>query len=114
MNLTEWKGKDTLQNEIVSAKDPILVLMAAKWCGYCSRFIQQLRSLQDSENIDMILADADEPDESLWDMHRIRLVPTLLVFLQGKEIFRKDGRPGIGLKLSDFEETLSFLRSSAK
>lgn len=114
MNLTDWKGKEALQNEIDKATKPVLVLMAARWCGYCTRFLSQLGSFNPAENIDMILTDADDIDESLWDTYRIRLVPTLLVFREGKEIFRRDGRPGVGLLISDLEEAVSVLQLGSK
>ncbi len=114
MNVTEWRGKEALQNEISTATKPILVLMAAKWCGYCVRFLSQLGSFNPTEKIEMILTDADDTDESLWDTYRIRLVPTLLVFREGKEIFRRDGRPGLGLQISDLEEAIGALQPVSK
>ena len=114
LNLTEWVGRGELQNKIGEAKDPIVVLMAAKWCGYCSRFLQQLGSFNPAINTRLVLTDVDEPDESLWDLYRIRLVPTLIVFHQGVEIFRRDGKPGVGLRIADLEEALDAMRSDSK
>lgn len=114
LNLAEWKGKDALQNKISSSANPVIVLLAAKWCGYCARFLQNLQSYNPDGNINMILTDADDPDESLWDMFRIRLVPTLVVLHQGREIFRRDGRPGVGLRLSDLEEAVKAVSSVPK
>ena len=46
-------------------------------------------------------------DESLWDEYLIRAVPTLIVFKDGKSVFRRDARLGGGLRLSEVEQGLS-------
>jgi hypothetical protein len=59
------------------------------------------------------LIDADDPDESLWDDFSIKIVPTLIVFKDGKSIFRRDGKSGTGLRMSDLEQGLSELSSAS-
>lgn len=100
MNLSEWLGKEHLAT-VLRSEQPQIVLFAANWCGYCSRFIQLVRNVDSEYNERINLVDADEPDESLWDIYSINLVPTLVVIDHGKEIMRREGRIGVGLRQDD-------------
>jgi thioredoxin 1 len=113
MKMSDWLGKNEFQ-EIVSQPGPHVIVFAAKWCRYCTRFIEQVRSLENPANVELELIDADDPDESLWGDFSIKKVPTIVIFKDGKSIFRRDGRSplslsGAGLKMSDLEQALSEL-----
>jgi len=106
-------GKAEFEN-LLRQPGPHLVLFAVKWCGYCSIFLEQIRSLNSGSDVEIDLVDADNPDESLWDDFSIVKVPTLIVFKDGQVVFRKDGRSplslsGGGLNMSDVAEALSVL-----
>jgi hypothetical protein len=101
LNISDWQDKSDFQ-KIIAAPGPHLVVFAARWCGFCTRFIAQAKSVESSLLLSVI--DADEPDESLWDEHSIRIVPTLVVFSDGQIIFRRDGRSGAGLRTEDLKE----------
>jgi len=106
MNVTDWQTKSEFETEI--KKTGIhLVVFAANWCGFCSRFIEQARSLKESSELKLNLIDTDDPDESLWDEFSVKIVPTVLVFENGQVIFRRDGKSGAGLKISELEEAIS-------
>jgi thiol-disulfide isomerase/thioredoxin len=104
MNVTDWESKSDL-GKIIETPGPHLIVFAAKWCGFCSRFLDQARALKSS--VGLTLIDADEPDESLWDDYSIKIVPTLVVFDNGQIVFRRDGKSGAGLKMSDLDEGIS-------
>jgi len=112
LKISNWLGKAEF-HKIVSEPGPHVMVFAAKWCGFCSRFIEQAKSLENPANIEINLIDADDPDESLWDDFSIRIVPTIIVFKNGKSVFRKDGKSGAGLKMSDLEQGLSELSSAS-
>lgn len=59
-----------------------------------------------SENQSLIIVNVDSGGGSLWDEYHIDLVPTLIVFKDEKEIFRRNGRPSIGLQQNDLEDAL--------
>jgi len=106
MNVTDWQGKSEFER-IIKTPGRHLVVFAAKWCGFCSRFIEQAKSFQSKSAVDVLLIDADKPDESLWDEYSIKIVPTILVFDGGKTVFRRDGKSFAGLKMSDLEDAIS-------
>ena len=110
MKITNWLGKQEFI-DISNSPDAKIVLFAAKWCGYCARFLETARDFKASSDAQIFLVDADNPDESLWDIHSLRLVPTLIIFQSGKQLFRKDGLPGIGFRSSDLSDALKALSS---
>jgi thioredoxin 1 len=108
LKISGWLGKVEFE-KILSEPGPHVTVFAAKWCGFCTRFIEQAKSLDNPLKVEINLIDADNPDESLWDDFSMRIVPTIIVFKDGKSIFRRDGKSGAGLKMSDLEQGLSEL-----
>ncbi len=101
MNVSDWLDKSQLQT-IVAEPGSHLVVFAAKWCGFCTRFVNQAREFESPLTLSLI--DTDEPDESLWEDYSVKIVPTLVVFNDDEIVFRRDGKSGAGLKLTDLEE----------
>ncbi|MGA2876350.1 MAG: thioredoxin family protein [Nitrososphaerales archaeon] len=117
MKISNWLGKSEFK-KIQSEPGLHVIVFAAKWCPFCSRFLVQARSLENASNVEINLIDADDPDESLWDDFSIKKVPTIIVFKDGKSVFRRDGRSflspsGAGLKMSDLQQALSELSSAS-
>jgi thioredoxin 1 len=111
MKYRAWIGKKELQ-EILGRHEPCFLLFAADWCGYCRRFLQIVNAYPTEDSVmDLLVVDIDSEDESLWDQYDVSLVPTIVIYKDGKEIFRKDGRPGIGLREADLKEAVSFARN---
>jgi thioredoxin 1 len=106
MNKNEWLTKSQLQSELLSRDEKIL-LFVADWCGYCRRFLSVLSSSKQLQSSKMKIVDVDSEDGSLWDQYGINLVPTLIVFKDGKEIFRRGARPMVGLVQKDMEDAIS-------
>ncbi|MHB1869142.1 MAG: thioredoxin family protein [Nitrososphaerales archaeon] len=113
LKVSSWKGKEEFA-EISNSSEPKLILFAAKWCGYCSLFLKMAKEFKPSSDAELVLIDADDADESLWDDYKLNLVPTLVVFQSGKELFRKDGMSGIGLRASDLSDALNFLSAKSR
>ena len=113
LNVSDWKGKQGFL-ELVKSNEPKLVLFSAHWCGYSERFLKVARSYEPSYNTELVLVDTDDPDESLWDEYKIRVVPTLVVFESGKETFRKEAVPGPGLREAQLVEALSILKGGSR
>ncbi len=110
LNITDWLGK----GDLIKLKDSPgvhYVLFAANWCGFCRRFLEQAASLRTSKDQILSLINADDPDESLWDEYSLTAVPTLVVFKDGKSVFRKDARLGGGLRLAELQQALDEIPS---
>jgi thioredoxin len=113
MEVSKWLGKQEF-TELSNSSHPQIILFAAKWCGFCARFLEAARGFKAPSDAELFLVDVDDPDESLWDIYKLKLVPTLVIFRSGRQLFRKDGAPGIGLLLSDLVEALNAQSSNLK
>ena len=111
MNISDWIGKEGLST-ILNSKHSQIVLFAADWCGYCSKFIHLIHSHRTDYDGQIHLVNTDDTDESLWDIHKINLVPTLVVFSRGEEVMRREGRIGTGLRQDDLEAALQTASTS--
>ena len=112
LNISSWLTKQDF-SELKKSNQPQIVLFATNWCGYCSRFLRITTTQESTPELEIKLVDADDPDESLWDDFGIKLVPTLVIFESGQQLFRRDAAPGIGLQPQDLTDALSFLSGKA-
>ena len=111
MKITNWLGKVEL-NKILDEPGYHFLIFAAKWCGFCTRFVSTAAKLDDPTNTELLLINADDPDESLWNEYSIRVVPTMVLVKDRNQVFRKDGRSMIGLSESELREGLVFLSNA--
>lgn len=74
----------------------VVVGFLADWCPYCVRFWPALESLQ-RPDVSVLIADLSDESSPLWETFEIAIVPTLLVFADGRSVFRADGVPAQGL-----------------
>jgi thioredoxin-like negative regulator of GroEL len=120
MKTKMWIEKEEFEKEILNSDSPRIVLFAADWCGYCSKFLSAVSKFKDSEGYlprptdELAVVNVDSGDGSLWDQYKLDLVPTLAVFCNRKQIFRRDGRALIGLRESDLVDAISAAGESVK
>lgn len=78
--------------DIINEKKPTLVDFHATWCGPCKMqgpILEQVKAaVGDTANI--IKIDIDR-NETLAQQHGIRSVPTLILFKDGKAVWRASG-----------------------
>ncbi len=78
--------------ELLESTEPVLVDFSAEWCGPC----KQLKPILDQvkakvgEQAKIIKIDIDK-NRSLADKFQIRSVPTLILFKDGKVVWRQSG-----------------------
>lgn len=78
----------------------VVVGFLADWCPYCVRFLPELGRLLE-EGRTVVCADLSDEDDPLWERFSIDIVPTVLVFRDGREVFRANGVAGVGLTSTD-------------
>lgn len=78
-------------DEILKSDKPVLVDFWAAWCGPCKMMnpvIEQVKS--NNENLEVVKVNVDEERE-LAVKYQIRSIPTLVLFKEGKPIWRNSG-----------------------
>ena len=79
-------------NAIINLSTPVLVDFHANWCGPCKTLAPILKQVKKElgAEIKIIKIDVDK-NQSLAAQYQVRGVPTLLLFKNGKQVWRQSG-----------------------
>ncbi|WP_179335206.1 thioredoxin [Winogradskyella costae] len=79
-------------SEIINQDQPVLVDFFADWCGPCKMLSPILKQVKEEmgEGISIIKIDVDKNQE-LASKYQVRGVPTMLLFKNGKQVWRQSG-----------------------
>lgn len=88
--------------EVLRVERRVVALIYATWCPYCMRFLPVFtRYAQERQDFYLVRDD----HEDIAELYEVDVVPTILVFENGKVTRRLDGVLGSGLtekQLADF------------
>lgn len=78
--------------DIIDSEKPVLVDFFATWCGPCQSLAPILKEVKDSlgERISIIKIDVDK-NQALAADYQVRGVPTMMLFQNGKQLWRQSG-----------------------
>ncbi len=86
-----------------------VVCFGAEWCPITRRFMPKFVAARPRLPGTLAVADITEMNSPLWDTFRIRITPSIVVFRDGKEHERVDGKRVLGITsgaMAQLERTL--------
>ena len=78
--------------KLISGKKPVLIDFHATWCGPCKTLAPTIKALVKDvgHKIRIVKIDIDK-NKSLAHKYKIRSVPTLAIFKQGRIVWQESG-----------------------
>ncbi|WP_299215312.1 thioredoxin [uncultured Aquimarina sp.] len=83
--------KDNFSN-IIDSETPVLVDFYADWCGPCKVLAPILKEVKEELGaaVKIVKIDVDK-NQPLASKYQVRGVPTMLLFKEGKQLWRQSG-----------------------
>lgn len=90
--INKFKSGMSKFSEIINQDQPVLVDFFADWCGPCKMLSPILKQVKETmgEDISIIKIDVDK-NQALASKYQVRGVPTMLLFKNGKQVWRQSG-----------------------
>ncbi|WP_310556962.1 thioredoxin [Flavobacterium sp.] len=78
--------------DIINIEKPVLVDFFATWCGPCKMLAPVLKQVKEElgDKIKIIKIDTDK-NQDLSAKYQVRGVPTMILFQNGKQLWRQSG-----------------------
>ena len=79
-------------NELIQSAKPVLVDFYAEWCGPCQMMKPRLLDVAERIGNEAKIVQIDiDKEKALAERFHIQSVPTLIIFKNGKQLWRQSG-----------------------
>lgn len=79
-------------NELIQSSKPVLVDFYAEWCGPCQMMKPRLLDVAERLGNEAKIVQIDiDKEKALAERFHIQSVPTLIIFKNGKQLWRQSG-----------------------
>ena len=85
----------------LSRDGTLAVTFSAKWCPYCRDFMAEFKTAELS--VEKAMGDVTDEESALWDDFELNVVLTMVLFRDGKAVWRHDGVRHAGLSAGDID-----------
>ncbi len=102
---------DDFRSGRLSRRGTYGVCFAAAWCPVTRRFVPRFVARRREFPGTLAIADITDLRDPLWDDFRIRITPSIVVFVEGVERQRLDGRRFFGIRESKWRRLVESLRA---
>jgi thioredoxin-like negative regulator of GroEL len=76
---------------------PVIAMFYARWCRFCRQFEPVFDRFAAQESSPFLRVDVSDESDPAWEEYHVAVVPTLIAFLNGHVVARRDGLLGLGL-----------------
>jgi len=97
-------GAEAFEKDRLLRPGAWVIAFLADWCPFCRRFRPEFSRLDRNEKFRVAVGNVTSEESPLWDTFGIEVVPTVVVFRDGRPIFRADGILGTGLPTERLEQ----------
>jgi thioredoxin 1 len=107
--MKEVDDEDDLAAIIAGASQRVVALFYASWCPFCREFLPVFEKYVQKFSEQSLRVRIDDEMNPLWEKYEVTVVPTVIVFGDGKVQRRLDGVLGLGLSEEQFKHFLERL-----
>jgi thioredoxin 1 len=88
------------------------VCFTADWCPFCRAFAPKFEAIGRGAAFQIAEGNLTEEENPLWETMHVDVVPTLVAYVDGNPVWRRDGTYGVGLHDPDLTELVAALTAA--